>query len=300
MNINIRLYQSNVIWFHLNDASTSILFSTDTAPGEGKLNCGYDYEQVNGNYRFHMDVGLQTMEADSLFRVSFEFSFKKGTWDDIFSADFIHTMLEAALQKSLQGYHEQCISHQLKPHTITFKDSTTKSIVGGMIERYFNYRKLDDINNSYLINTQGITFTSGNKTNILLKGTFIILDAFFYENTNFDNKHNLKVFEEIIPLTKYLTLKLKCMEIDAKPVKLSFLNFIFLLQSIDCAIKLLLGNKADILIPIVEQNGLDEECRNILIKGGTKLFKEQKDSFKKSGARVINLQKEHDWDLLFR
>jgi hypothetical protein len=300
MNINIRLYQSNVIWFHLNDASSSLLFSNTAEPGEGLLTCGYDYEQVNGKYRFHMDIGLQTMEADSLFRVSFEFSFKRGTWDDIFNTDFIQTMLDAALQKSLQGYREQCISHQLKPPVITFKDNITLSIVEGMIEKYFNYRKLDDIHNSYLKNTHGATFTGGSEIDVLIKGTFIILDAFFYENTNFDNKHNLKAFEQVIPLSNYLTLKLKCMEIDTKPVKLSFLNYIFLLLCIDCAIKLLLGNKADILIPIIEQSGLDEECRDILIKGGTKLFKEQQESFKKSGARVLNLEKEHDWDLLFR
>lgn len=300
MNINIRLYQSNVIWFHLNDASASLLFSINTEPGEGKLNCGYDYEQVNGKYRFHFDIGLQTREADSLFRVSFEFSFKTGTWDEIFSTDFMQTMLDAALQKSLQGYREQCICYHLKTHPITFKESSTNSIVRGMIEKYFNYRKPDDINNSYLMNTHGATFTGGSETNILIKGTFIILDAFFYENTNFDNEHNMEVFEKVMPRTKYLTLKLKCMEIETKTVKLSFLNYFYLLQCIDCAIKLLLGNKADILIPIVEQSGLDEEYRNILITGGTKLFKEQKDSFKKSGARVINLEKEHDWDLLFR
>lgn len=112
--------------------------------------------------------------------------------------------------------------------------------------------------------------------------------------------HNRKAFEKVLPFPKYLTLKFNCREIENKNVKLSFLNSIFLLQYVDCALKMLLGNKENVLIPLIETKGMDEEIRTIYILEGGKFITQMIESFKNSGARVINLEKFYDWDALFR
>ena len=241
MNINISLYKSRVIWFHINDAAAALIYSINTKPGECRMNTSFDYERVGAKYRYHIDVCLETMESNALFRVSFEFNYKGGSWDNVFNTDFILPMLEAAMEQSLRLYSELCISNQVKHQPFAFDEKTLKPMAEGMVQQYFNYRKKDDINNAYLMNTHGITFTSGNDTIVLLLTTIIILDVFFYDCTDFDNAHNQKVFEEVMHRNQYLTLKFNCLDITTKSVKLSFMSFILLLQSMDCAIKLLLN-----------------------------------------------------------
>jgi hypothetical protein len=144
-----------------------------------------------------------------------------------------------------------------KAPTLKFEDQVATNITANIINLYFTYRRHDDIANEYLINNNGSIWTRRTKTIILLQCTFIILDAFLNDYTDFDNGHNRKAFEKVLPFTKYLTLKFKCREIESKKVKLSFLENIFFLQCVDCALKLLLGDKADILVPQVEKRGMD-------------------------------------------
>ena len=179
-------------------------------------------------------------------------------------------------------------------------DQVTTGITKNIINMYSTYRRKDDIANDYLINNTGITWTSGSKTIVLLQGTFIILDAFLYEFPGFDYVHNLKEFEKIMPITKYLTLKFNCWQIENNTVKLSFLNMIFFVQCVDCALKLLLGDKINKLIPQVEKNGMDEEMRGMYITEGAKFVQGIYASLKNSGARVMNLETLYDWDALFR
>ena len=235
-----------------------------------------------------------------MYRCGYQFRITNLLWDDIFVTDVVLPLVSVLVVKSSACFNALCNEYDISAPKLKFDDKVATGITESIINQYSTYRRNDDIANDYLINNEGITWTSGSKTINLLQGTFIILDAFLYHFPGFDYVHNEKEFEKIMPFTKYLTLKFNCWEIEKKTVKLSFLNMIFLVQCVDCALKLLLGDKVDKLIPLVERSGMDEEMRGMYITEGGKFVQGIYASLNNSGARVKNLEVLYDWDALFR
>ena len=301
MTINAKLYQSSYVWFMQKDVTLSQIIGEHTEANEVKYRTSFDYEKITATkLRIYLDMYLETAEAELLYRCGYHFRTTNLHWDDIFVTDVIHPLVSVAVDKSSACFNALCAEGSISAPLLKFNDQVTNGITESIINLYSTYRRNDDIANDYLINNNGITYTSGSKTINLLQGNFIILDAFLYYFPGFDYVHNQLEFEKIMPFTKYLTLKLNCWEIEKKTVKLSFLNMIFLVQCVDCALKLLLGDKADKLIPVVEKSGMDEEMRGMYITEGAKFVQGIYASLNKSGARVMNLEVLHDWDALFR
>jgi len=301
MTINAKLYQSSYLWFRQKDETLSQIIGDHTEANEVKFRTNFDYEKLTATkLRIYLDICLETAQAEILYRCGYEFRLKHPQWDEVFVTDVIHPLVSVAIDNSCKCFNALCTEYDISAPTLKFDDQITAGITSTIIDQYTTYRRNEDIANDFLMNNTGITYTSGSKTINLLQGTFIILDAFLYQFPAFDYVHNLKEFEKIMPFTKYLTLKLNCWEIEKKTVKLSFLNMIFLVQCVDCALKLLLGDKADKLIPLVEKSGMDEEMRGMYITEGAKFVQGIYASLNNSGARVMNLEVLHDWDALFR
>jgi hypothetical protein len=248
----------------------------------------------------YIDLLIVTQQAEMKHRSGFQFKLTNPDWDEIFITDAIHPLVTAAVDQCCSCYNTLCDENQIIAPVLKFDDQVASKITESFISQYHKYRKPDDLSNEYLINNNGLTWSKGMNTIILLQCTFIILDAFLYDYQGFNTIHNREVFEKVLPFPKYLTLKFNCREIENKSVKLSFLNSIFLLQCVDCALKMLLGNKEDVLIPLIEAKGMDAEIREIYIAEGSKFITQMNESFKNSGARIINLEKFYDWDALFR
>jgi hypothetical protein len=301
MNINASMIQSYYIWFRLRETPLLQIIGDPLDVNEVKYRFGFDYEKISAtDFRIYIDTQVQTFHAGLMYRCAFQFKIAKATWDEIFSTNLILPLVSAAIETTCRSYNELCKENNVSAPVLKFDKSIEAGVTENIINLYFDYRKKDDIANEYLMNNNGITFTKGRNTIVLLQCTFIILDAFLYDCTEFDNQHNMEEFEQMMPFTKYLTLKFNCREIEIKSVKLSFLNLIQFVQCVDCALKLMLGDKTEILIPRIEKRGMDEEIRELYFTEGGKFVKHLNESFKKSGARVINLEKFYDWDAIFR
>jgi hypothetical protein len=301
MHINVKVFQSFYIWFHLKDINLSQIIGNHTDANKVTYSADFDYEKISASQlRVYIDMQIQTQQADMKYRCGFQFKLTNPGWDEIFVTDALYPLVTSAIDQSCTCYNTLCDQNQISAPVLKFDDQVASKITESFIYTYYTYRKPEETLNEYLINNTGLTWSKGKNTIILLQCTFIILDAFLYDYQGFDTIHNREEFEKVLPFTKYLTLKFNCREIENKKVKLSFLNAILFLQCVDCALKLLLGNKEDILIPPIEAKGMDEEIRTIYIVEGGKFIKQMNESFKNSGARIINLEKFYDWDALFR
>ncbi len=301
MHINVKLFQSFPIWFHPKDITLSQIIGNPADANKVTYSAAFDYEKISAaQLRVYIDMYFETQQAELTHRCGFQFKFTNPDWDAIFVSTALHSLVISAIDKSCLCYNRLCAENQVSAPMLKFEDEVATKITENFINKYYTYRKPEDTRNAYLINNTGLIWSKGKNTIILLQCTFIILDAFLYDNQGFDNIHNREEFEKVLPFTKYLTLKFNCREIENKSVKLSFLNAIFLLQCVDCALKLLLGNKEEVLIPTIEARGMDEEIRSVYIVEGGKFIKQMNDSFKNSGARVINLETFYDRDALFR
>lgn len=301
MHIKAKIFQSFYIWFYPKDITLSQIIGNHADANKVTYSTAFDYEKISASQlRVYIDIHIETQQAEMIHRCGFQIKLTNPTWDEIFVTDVVHPLVTAAIDQSCSCYNTLCAENQISAPVLKFDDQVASNITASFINMYHTYRKPEDIRNDYLINNNGLTWSKGKNTIILLQCTFIILDAFLYDCQGFNTKHNREVFEKILSFPQYLTLKFNCREIENKSVKLSFFNAIFLLQCVDCALKMLLGNKEDVLNPQIEARGMDEEIRTIYIAEGGKFITQMNESFKNSGARVLNLEKFHDWDALFR
>jgi hypothetical protein len=292
-NVEIQVYQSNYFWFDVKN-------STDQMDQMDTINYNFDYEKLSGNiWRIYIDINLIYQSADIMVRTAFQFVDNELNWDDVFVGDMIEPMVNMALQKCYGGFIQLCKSNGIViPDEIEIKDDMIPSISDGIINQYFNYRKIQDEENEYMINNIGFKCTSGNDTIIMLKSTFLVIDEFLFNNDKFNKLQNRKAFGNVVPLPRYMTLKMNCAKIDEQDVQLSFFDTVMFSECLDCALQMLLGNKASKLRAALKRGGINEEIQTAYFKLGTALFTQLKEMLSSTNSRIINLENQYNWNNL--
>ena len=142
----------------------------------------------------------------------------------------------------------------------------------GMVETYTNNRQYHDTNCFEAENTIALHCPQSAETNITLHCCFLIMDEILFNNPAFNRSYNRSVFYNYVPECRYYTLKMKCIQIATQAVALSSLNVQLFLVLLDCSLQMLLGDKADCLIAVLEERGVSQNIRNIFFKSSTELF----------------------------
>ena len=160
-------------------------------------------------------------------------------------------------------------------------------------------RKMDDIKNKKL-NVEALTLTQGKLTYLSVMACFMIMDEILFLNKAFNRKHNLEVFSDAMPETFYYTLKLRCLKIETKKIKLTLKDTIWFCICLDCALQMLIDDHADKLMPSLLKNGLTAEKQKAFISFADGMLRDMREKWKADGARITNLEKRYDWNALIK
>jgi len=108
----------------------------------------------------------------------------------------------------------------------------------------------------------------------------------------FNRKHNCKVFFEKLNEIYYYTMRIHVIKIFEEDIDVSDSDMQCFLIVLQCALQVLLGDKGDLLIPVIEERGVNKETRSLYFKAA---------SFLLDGLRGDDIFPEPvDWNALIR
>ena len=299
--LNVQLYRSNYLWFEVFNTNQSEVLNEENelAQPVATFTSNFDYEILPRNtWRIYVDIGIEMIPAASiLVRSAFVFNNKGLSWDDLFTMQHIVPIVHKSIWNTILGFKEQCLAFKITmPGDLKEDDEIAFAISKNIIDQYYASRKPAELANNWLLNNPGLECHTNDETMITLKGTFAILDEVLYKNNKFDRAQNLDVFRNIVPEGKYFTLKINCIAIDEHLVRLSLYNSALFYQCLGCALQLLSGDKADLLLPALESNGMTKEVRDIFAVSGTEILHQLRELLESANAHLLNRNEEHDWN----
>ncbi len=294
-NQSFQLNQSYHLWFEIFNKPYEQGFEAD-------ITSNYDYEtRPDGKKWVYIDIGLKLNYASVVYRSGFEFDEKALTWKDIFVPGTVNAMLKTAFEETQKGYIVFCEANKIQiPESCKIPDALLEPFGNTIIEQYTLYRSISDEENAYLINTIVLECETGLETYLIFKYTFDILQEVLFYLPAFNKEHNREVFSDIIPLPRYFTLRHNCKAIEYDDISLSGYDMVMFFQCLDCALQMLIGNKADFLISYLQPQGFDAETQAAYIKSGTNQFNLLNTMLKNSNARITNLENRVDWLSIIR
>jgi hypothetical protein len=285
-----QLNQSYHLWFEIFDKPYEQGFEAD-------ITSNYDYEiRLDGKKWVYIDIGLKLNYASVVYRSGFEFEEKEITWKDIFVLDTVNSMLKTAFEETQKGYKVFCKVNKIPiPDSCTIPVDLLEPFTKTIVEQYILYRSIDDEEKDSLINTIRFECETGLETILIFKYTFDILDEVLFYHPNFNKEHNRGLISDLVSLSHYATLKSNCKAIELENISLSGYDMVIFFQCLDCALQMLIGNKADLLVSVLEKQGFDSETQAAYIKSGTNQFNQLNQTLKDSNARILNLENRVDW-----
>jgi hypothetical protein len=290
LNPSFKLIQSYHLWFEIFDKPYEQGFEAD-------ITSNYDYEiRPDGTKSVYIDIGLKLNYASIVYRSCFGFDEKELNWKDIFVPDTVNSMLKAAFIETQNGYKVFCEVNKIRiPESFKLPDALLERFANTTIEQYTLYRSISDEENAYLINNTILECTFSFEVYYIFKYTFDILDEVLFYHPNFNKVHNREVFSDIIPLPRYATIKSNCKAIERDDVNLNGVDTIIFFQCLDCALQMIVGDKADSILSYLEPQGFDAETQAAFIKSATDHFNLLNNMLKESNARIMNLENRVDW-----
>jgi hypothetical protein len=266
------------------------------------ITSNFDYEMLpDDTKRIYVEIGLKTYALAIEYRTGVEFDGEEFAWTDIFNHNFIHPVVELAIKNCRQAYYDFCEEHSITyPHNIEINEEQSEGIASTIVNQYVSYRRFTDEKNEYLISTPGLEFEIGTDVELVFECTFAILDEILFTNPAFDRAHNIEVFTDHVYIQRYSTIKQNCTQPEDEVVELSLFDSVMFLESLSCALQMLVGDKSDMVEAILERKGIDKEQVKSYIKVGTGLFAQFCDMLESSNARILNLENQPDWNRLIR
>lgn len=294
-DVEVFLYQTTYNWVNTAPATTM-------AENEVVATSNYDYEVLlDETKRIYLDIGIKTNVLAMEYRTGFEFDGDELPWTNIFTPNFIHPLVDIAIKNSRQAYYDSCEEHDISyPHNIELNEEFTESFTSSIIDQYVNHRRLNDEKNERAINTSGLEIEIGTDMDLLFECTFTIIDEILFTNPAFDRTHNIDVFTDHVYTQRYNTIKHCCLQPETDVIELNLFDTIMFLDSLACALQMLVGDKSDLLEAILESKGIDKEQTKSYIKIGTELFAQFCETLENSQARVMNIENQPDWNRLIR
>lgn len=299
LNININCYFKCYLWFTPYEDNNPDVIAAGATFDEPKASIGvnFDVEQPQKEqWLFYADISLSIKPyAKILTRSCFKVTCTEVI---LFTKEIMVPLMEAAIENAISGFNARCKAYNLK-HDWDLPDLKTHApaFADNVIKQYYNDHK-PQFENNKLHKQEGLKLTMGNKTNLAVKATFMLVDEVLYENPAFNHKHNRSMFNTAMPMTMYYTLKLNCLKIDTEDIQMTWLNTVHFMLAMDCALQLLLGDHFDKLQPGIERKGLTPENQKAFISFATKMINDLNETLHTSGATIENLEVRRDWNAM--
>lgn len=256
----------------------------------------YDIERRPDNvWLLHLDVGLCIRPiAEIKVRTTFSVVWA-GSMEVVLNMELMNEVFAIAVNKCLLGFNERCTAHGIAYQHEKLELNIPEALKY-VRENYVSEHK--PLENTWSMNPFA-QFTPGNKTRLLCKIPFMIMDEVFFSDKEFDHRHNASNLFKHIPEPFYYTTKLRCSTIDNGDVSLLGIHSVYYLISLDCALQLLVGEHSD-RFERLKERGLTGDTIGLFLTLGTEYFDYMRKSFKRSNFRVANFDRRPDWNALVR
>ena len=291
------------LYFIVDTDAESMLVHSSTPEGKVdiKMNQGFNYKRMpDKQWCIFIDMKFAVKGFFSTYiRTSF---YLKSDLEKLFTTEIIEPIMKEALDRTgvviIEEYTKNKISfdNSIIPFTETIKNNMVKETI-----EIFNTHRLEkETEDGEKEVDTGIKIPCDEVSKLILQGTIIIVDKVFFDNEVFDWKYNSNVLEPIITLTSYTSLRAECFHISKGPVPLNWYSTTYLLICIDIALQLLLGEHAEKLEKAIANKGMTEAARNAFISNGGRILTSLKETLKKDGIHIENLDTVYDWNKLIR
>ena len=301
--IEVTIFENRILHFDLNPAKRLEFEEELEAQNNIAFRSNFDYGRLQGSSFFiYIDIGLSVRtHAEILTRTGFTFTIYGPTWTDLFVVDLITPMVNIAIINCYKEFRRQCILHKVElPANLETDEKIGQIIASHIVGHYHSKLKLNDILEKDLIEMEGITLDADESTLTMVKCAFQVIDEVLFYHKNFDHKHNQKEFYRYVPESRFFTIKNSCLNINTTGLTLTLKDSTYLLQILDCAIQLLLGDRADELIEALEHNDMDKTRQGVFFKKATELFKEFNERIKTDDIPIKGIEIDYGWNTLLR
>ena len=282
--MEIELYGNSVLWFDKYSSTFPDLNVDITDPKEDsneymQIAALYDFETLKDDeYRFYFVLNLRFPNLAALSaRFSFRLKEEEFDWDNFFTEGTIREIIVTCMPPAFDCFIETCNEQgvELPPdferreeESEKFYDFVSKDIIAN----YHKNREPLKLANSPDASKIDLVCPKSGIIHITMNAVFITLDEILFNNQRFNLLSNRKTFFDVVPELRFYTLKEKCLEIANHDVEISVVNMGAFLNCVDCAMQMLLGDKGDYLIPVLEHYNITKEYQKDFFQSVTSLF----------------------------
>lgn len=310
-NIQVELFEEDILWFEQYseenlDTETDFYMNKDDEPDDvapmmriGNL---FDYATLPDNkWEFYCDISVKLPHmAAVLVRSQYSIYAEDFEWDHLFVVENLRVIISNAIMNGLVQFRQMCIksevdlSPEMKEKDPEVTDEMIEGVCGHIIDEYWTNRKPYDTTNAGALTEVELNCPSASSANLTLNLTFLVMEQILFNNRRFNRLHNREVFFEVVPEMKFYSLRMKCIQIGKHDVALTVEDVHYFLICMDCALQMVLGDKGDRLIPVLEEHGVTDAAQQMWFKSASELLNICRASVEES----IQHKEKFDWSNL--
>ena len=309
--IKVVLFEKNTLWFEKyssQNLDTEIDFEmNEDVDSNGdvplmKVSSLFDYAILpDDKWEFYSDISVKLPHlAAVMIRSQYSVHSEDFEWDHLFIVENVKPIITNSINNALLEFRNICIENlvnltpEMKEKDPEVTEEMIEMVCNNMVEQYFTIRKPNDIENGEAFTEIELKCPKAGFTDVTLNLTFLIMEQILFNNIGFNRRHNREVFFRIVPEMKFYSLRMKCIQIGEHDVDLTIMDVHLFLICMDCALQMILGDKADSLIPVLEQRGVTNETQMLWFKSATDLVNACRDSVQDS----IERKEKYEWNKL--
>lgn len=305
--IEIELFEKDTLWFekysseNLDTEIDHEMDEEDTPDNAPMLKVGslFDYATLpDKHWEFYSDISVKLPHlAAVMIRSQYKLRCENFEWDHLFVVENVKPIVSNAIMNALIEFKRICLENSvaLTPEMIKKEpevpDHMIDLVCENMVHQYLNNNKPFDIANGLALTEVELRCPSSQSVSITLNLTFLVMEQILFNNRGFNRKHNREVFFAVVPEMKFYSLRMKCIQIGKHDVEMTPIDVHFFLICMDCALQMILGDKADLLIPVLEERGATDEVQKVWFKSASDLLAVCRESVEDS----IERKEKFDW-----
>ncbi len=300
---DILFYDIYPVYFIVESEVQSMLIRSTTEEGKIDISMSqsFNYKRMHDKqWCIFIDVKFTVKGFFSTYiRSSF---YLKCDLEKLFTTAIIEPIMQEALDRTailiIEEYKKNDISfdNSIIPFNETIKNNWVKETIERFNKQALEKETADEEKEI----DAGLTIPFDEVAKLILQGTMIIVDKVCFDDEVFDWKHNIKVLNQTITLTAYISLRAECFAIGKGPVPLNWRSTTYLLICIDMALQLLLGEHSEKLEKAIANKGMTKDASNAFISEGGRILTSLKQTLKRDGMHIQNLDKVYDWNELIK
>jgi hypothetical protein len=297
--MNVEIEREFKIYFKTKEDAA--LFSISEESTAATFNFGFDYRcnnHLKDNWTIMIDAEIQIDAiASILYRVEYK---ALGEISQLLVDDVLTTIIDQAFISAVFCFREHCRMEGIETIPDIKLDNQILSDMSSTMRQLFIERETTYNANINLHTQDGGHFTAGKNTTLFIQSTFLVMDQILFANQNLNCLENRSIlFETIgIDISRYITLRLYCIEIVEHTIKLSFYQMIYLFILVDCAAQILLSPILEIIQSELTDHGLTNELINDYFSIAAEIRQQLNTEMKNSGTSVDLLNKTYNWPSL--